>query len=101
MEVVPPNKRLERSKARTIGAGPRAIFLGVAPPRRVAPSPLKRGSLCRWIPFHSHFELSVAPSIAHEQFIKQAISLARQARDEGNHPFGALLVLDGDVVLTA
>jgi tRNA(Arg) A34 adenosine deaminase TadA len=36
-----------------------------------------------------------------EQFIKQALSLARQARDEGNHPFGALLVLDGEVVLTA
>ena len=37
----------------------------------------------------------------HEQFIRQAIDLARRARDEGNHPFGALLVLDGDVVLTA
>ena len=37
----------------------------------------------------------------HEQFIRQAIDLARRARDDGNHPFGALLVLDGDVVLTA
>lgn len=37
----------------------------------------------------------------HEQFIRQAIDLARQARAEGNHPFGALLVLDGNVVLTA
>ena len=37
----------------------------------------------------------------HEQFIRQAIGLARQAREEGNHPFGALLVLDGQVVLTA
>jgi tRNA(Arg) A34 adenosine deaminase TadA len=36
-----------------------------------------------------------------EQFLKQAIELARQARAAGNHPFGALLVLDGRVVLTA
>ena len=36
-----------------------------------------------------------------EQFLKQAIELARQARTDGNHPFGALLVLDGRVVLTA
>jgi len=37
----------------------------------------------------------------HDQFIRQAIDLARQARDGGNHPFGALLVLDGQIVLTA
>jgi tRNA(Arg) A34 adenosine deaminase TadA len=37
----------------------------------------------------------------HEPFVRQAIALAGQARREGNHPFGALLVLDGDVVLTA
>ena len=36
-----------------------------------------------------------------EQFLKQAIELARRARAAGNHPFGALLVLDGRVVLTA
>lgn len=36
-----------------------------------------------------------------ERFAKQAIELARQARLAGNHPFGALLVLDGSVVLTA
>ena len=36
----------------------------------------------------------------HEQFLRQAIALASQARSEGNHPFGALLVLDGRVVLT-
>jgi tRNA(Arg) A34 adenosine deaminase TadA len=35
------------------------------------------------------------------QFLKQAIELARQARTDGNHPFGALLVLDGRVILTA
>ena len=37
----------------------------------------------------------------HEPFVREAIALARQARHEGNHPFGALLVLDGKVVLTA
>jgi tRNA(Arg) A34 adenosine deaminase TadA len=36
-----------------------------------------------------------------EHFARQAIELARQARLAGNHPFGALLVLDGEVVLTA
>ena len=37
----------------------------------------------------------------HEQFARQAIALAGQARSAGNHPFGALLVVDGEVVLTA
>jgi tRNA(Arg) A34 adenosine deaminase TadA len=37
----------------------------------------------------------------HENFLRQAIALARQAREAGNHPFGALLVLDGQVILTA
>jgi tRNA(Arg) A34 adenosine deaminase TadA len=37
----------------------------------------------------------------HEPFVRQAVTLAAQARHEGNHPFGALLVLDGRVVLTA
>lgn len=37
----------------------------------------------------------------HEQFIRHSIALAQQARDKGNHPFGALLVKDGDVILTA
>jgi tRNA(Arg) A34 adenosine deaminase TadA len=36
-----------------------------------------------------------------DRFVKDAIGLARQARAEGNHPFGALLVVDGEVVLTA
>jgi tRNA(Arg) A34 adenosine deaminase TadA len=36
-----------------------------------------------------------------EGFVRQAIELARQARLAGNHPFGSLLVLDGNVVLTA
>jgi len=68
---------------------------------RRRPPQQKRDPLCRWFPFHSHLELSLVPPTAHEQFIKQAISLALRARDEGNHPFGALLVLDGEVVLTA
>ena len=37
----------------------------------------------------------------HEPFVRQAIELAREARAAGNHPFGALLTLDGRVVLTA
>lgn len=36
-----------------------------------------------------------------EDFVRQSIELARQARWSGNHPFGALLVIDGIVVLTA
>jgi tRNA(Arg) A34 adenosine deaminase TadA len=36
-----------------------------------------------------------------ETFVKQSIGLARSARTAGNHPFGALLALDGVVVLTA
>lgn len=33
--------------------------------------------------------------------MRTAVQLAQQARDKGNHPFGALLVVDGEVVLTA
>ncbi len=33
--------------------------------------------------------------------MRQAIQLASSARTNGNHPFGALLVVDGDVVLAA
>jgi len=36
-----------------------------------------------------------------ERLVRQAIDLARQARQAGNHPFGALLALDGTVLLTA
>ena len=43
----------------------------------------------------------LAPVNAHEPFVKRAIALAGEARRQGNHPFGALLVLDGQVVLTA
>ena len=43
----------------------------------------------------------MAPLNTHEQFARQAMALAGQARGVGNHPFGALLVVDGEVVLTA
>ena len=36
-----------------------------------------------------------------EQFLRQAIELAREARAEGNHPFGSLLTIDDKVALTA
>ncbi|HEY6508065.1 MAG TPA: deaminase [Vicinamibacterales bacterium] len=36
-----------------------------------------------------------------ESLVRQSIGLARAARTAGNHPFGALLVLDGVVVLSA
>lgn len=34
----------------------------------------------------------------HEQHVRAAIELARESVERGNTPFGALLVLDGDVV---
>lgn len=37
----------------------------------------------------------------HERFIRQAIGLANEARANGDHPFGALLVRDGVVIKTA
>ena len=36
-----------------------------------------------------------------ERLVRQAIELARSARQAGNHPFGALLALNGAVLLTA
>ena len=39
--------------------------------------------------------------MAHDALVRQAIALAHQARTRGDHPFGALLVIDGTVVLTA
>lgn len=41
------------------------------------------------------------PTDADLEFTSQAIDLAREARVAGNHPFGAVLVLDGAVVLKA
>ena len=43
----------------------------------------------------------MADDLNHERFIETAIALSREAREAGNHPFGALLVLDGVVALTA
>jgi tRNA(Arg) A34 adenosine deaminase TadA len=37
----------------------------------------------------------------HDQFIRQTFQLAEQAVDKGNHPFGAMLVYNGEVILTA
>jgi len=37
----------------------------------------------------------------HEPFIRQCYDLAVQAARKGNHPFGALLVRRGEVILTA
>ena len=38
----------------------------------------------------------------HEELLRQAIVVARQAREHGNHPFGALLAdPDGNVLLSA
>jgi tRNA(Arg) A34 adenosine deaminase TadA len=36
-----------------------------------------------------------------DEFLGRALELAVQAREQGDHPFGALLVLDGDVVAEA
>ena len=44
-------------------------------------------------------EVNMPPGNAHAPFVRQAIALAGQARSQGNHPFGALLVLDERVVL--
>jgi tRNA(Arg) A34 adenosine deaminase TadA len=43
----------------------------------------------------------MAAADADEEFVREAIALAGQARERGDHPFGALLVLDGAVVLSA
>jgi tRNA(Arg) A34 adenosine deaminase TadA len=37
----------------------------------------------------------------HEAFLKRAIELSRQAVAHGNHPFGALLVRDGEIMMEA
>ncbi len=37
----------------------------------------------------------------HEKFIRKSIELAQSAVEKGNHPFGALLVKDGEIILTA
>ncbi|MEV3860812.1 nucleoside deaminase [Streptomyces sp. NPDC050095] len=44
---------------------------------------------------------SAAPTADDARFLRTAIALASAARAGGNHPFGALLVLDGKAVLEA
>jgi tRNA(Arg) A34 adenosine deaminase TadA len=39
--------------------------------------------------------------IKHEAYIKRTYQLAKSAQEKGNHPFGALLVIDNRVVFTA
>ncbi len=39
--------------------------------------------------------------IKHEEYIKRTYQLANSAQAKGNHPFGALLVIDGKVVFSA
>jgi len=39
--------------------------------------------------------------IDHEAYIRRTFALAESAQEKGNHPFGALLVIDQAVVLTA
>jgi tRNA(Arg) A34 adenosine deaminase TadA len=37
----------------------------------------------------------------HEAFLRRAIELSRAAMEKGNHPFGAALAVDGEIVLEA
>ena len=37
----------------------------------------------------------------HQQFIQECYRLARQAGAQGNHPFGAVLVFQAEIILTA
>ena len=37
-------------------------------------------------------------SLEHEKYIRRTLEIAAQAVRDGDHPFGALMVLDGEVV---
>jgi len=37
----------------------------------------------------------------HQDHIKKTYQLAQSAKENGNHPFGALLVIDGEIVLSS
>lgn len=44
----------------------------------------------------------ILPDLDHEAFLRRAIEVATQSRQEGNHPFGAILVgPDGRILLEA
>jgi tRNA(Arg) A34 adenosine deaminase TadA len=50
----------------------------------------------------THWRVDFMPEgTLHDTFLKGAIALASEARAAGNHPFGAVLVIDGAVALTA
>lgn len=40
-------------------------------------------------------------TMTHEYFMRRAITLAQESVDRGDHPFGALLVKDGEILLEA
>ena len=44
---------------------------------------------------------STQPNALDELFIRIAVHFARRAREKGSHPFGAILVHNGEIVLTA
>ncbi|MHB9757023.1 nucleoside deaminase [Streptomyces sp. BYX5S] len=45
--------------------------------------------------------ITTAPTAQDEAFLRTAVAVAAKSRAGGNHPFGALLVLDGQQVLEA
>jgi tRNA(Arg) A34 adenosine deaminase TadA len=45
--------------------------------------------------------LSILDTAMHEPFIRKTIQLAQEAVEKGNQPFGACLVKDGKILLTA
>jgi tRNA(Arg) A34 adenosine deaminase TadA len=45
--------------------------------------------------------MDISINSSDEALVRQAIDLARRARGAGNHPFGALLAIEGRVVLIA
>ncbi len=49
----------------------------------------------------SETQTSGVEDAMHEDLIKQCYALAQSAVEKGNHPFGALLFKDGEVILTA
>jgi tRNA(Arg) A34 adenosine deaminase TadA len=48
-----------------------------------------------------HYRQKTTTSADHEPFIRQAFALAISAAKKGNHPFGAVLVHQGRVILSA
>ena len=62
----------------------------------------RRAGPRRWVAdLRGALGIAAMTAEADEGSVRQAIDLAREARAAGNHPFGALLAVDGAVVLTA